>query len=198
MTTKQILEKQLGHGADYQTQRYFVTLPEGHTLEDLFEPTYWAQVVQQNKLRQFDLIRVRANDGSFDTQITVISVLKGAALVELWPKVPAAAAELMKPRSKSVVPIAFGGLPKSRVEEIGGVVPDGKKFRILAINQQELSRHASRGEADGAHAHYLASLNMRMPSNEEIGAAVAQMEADEDRRVAAVDAKRNKGKKESA
>jgi hypothetical protein len=193
-TKKQLTEVQLGRGADFRTQRFDVTLPEGHTLQDLFDPVYWAQCVTQNRLGQFDLIRVRAADGSFDCTVTVVAVLKGAARVELWPKMPADAAEMMQPRAKSVVPIAWGGNPRCRVEEVGGVVSDAKRFRVLAINGEELSRHGSRGEAEAAHAAYLDSLHMRMPNDREIAEAVAKMETEEARRTETQEARRVHGK----
>ena len=88
--SKQITETMLGYGSDYKTNRYFVRLPSGFKFAYLLEPGCWTQVVQQQKLNLHDLIRVRADDGSFDVQLTATSIVKGGATVEIWPKMPLA------------------------------------------------------------------------------------------------------------
>jgi hypothetical protein len=192
---KQANERALGFGESYEFSRYLYRLPAGHTLEDLFVPTYWTQITMLGgKLRPLDIIRVRSEDGSIDCEITVTSVMKGAAIISLYPRLPADVdRSLSKPRELAVVPVDFNGRPKVRIEE-DQLAQAGKRFRLLAINGSELSRHASRPEADGAMAAYLAQLHMRLPTEAECEEAVAKQQANEDRVAANVAAARKRAR----
>jgi hypothetical protein len=66
--------------------RYFLLLPPGIRFEALFNPIFWAH--HAKRLNPLDLIRVRAEDGSFDCYITVAEKTQGGAIMELWPKYP--------------------------------------------------------------------------------------------------------------
>jgi hypothetical protein len=187
MKPKHLSEGQLGQGADYRFQRYFVVLPKDHSLEDLLAPTYWGVLVQQKRLNVFDIIRVRAADGSFDTCVTVTSIVTGAAKVELWPRSPENAAALLRPAEAKAAPMDHHGISRVRVE--GG---DGK-YRLLGVNGQEVSGHTSTEEAEGAMSAYLKHLNMRLPSEEESAAhAAEQAEAEAKRQVTAAENKKVK------
>lgn len=187
MKPKHLTEAQLGQGADYRFQRFFVVLPKDHTLEDLLAPTYWGVLVQQKRLGVFDIIRVRAADGSFDVCVTVTSIVTGAAKVELWPRSPENAAALFRPAEAKAAPMDHHGVSRVRVE--GG---DGK-HRLLGVNQQEVSTHASTEEAEGAMHAYLRHLNMRLPTAEESAAhAAEQTEAEAKRQALAVEQKKSK------
>lgn len=52
-------------------RRYHTFVPLGHTPDDLLDPSYWVHWAQ--KLRANYTIRVRAEDGSFDGELLVLS-----------------------------------------------------------------------------------------------------------------------------
>jgi hypothetical protein len=62
-------------------------LPVGHTYADLFRPDYWAD--DHSRLNPNDLVRVVADDGSFDVMLTVTAKSATGVVMEPWPKVPA-------------------------------------------------------------------------------------------------------------
>jgi hypothetical protein len=184
MKQKQLTEAQLGLGSDYRHARYFVTLPKDHTFEDLLEPQYWGVLVQQKRLGIYDIVRVRAADGSFDTCLTIVSIVTGAAKVEVWPRSPANAALLSRPTEAKAVPMDHHGRSRVRVEEGTG------KHRLLGVNGQEVSTHASPEEAEGAMRAYLGHLNMRLPTEQESAAhAAEQAEAEAKRQATAAEKK---------
>jgi len=187
MKLKHLTEAQLGQGADYRFQRFFVVLPPEHTLEDVLEPQYWGQLVQQKRLGVFDVIRVRAADGSFDTCVTVTSIVTGAAKVELWPRNPLNADLLSRPAEAKAAPMDHHGISRVRVEGGNG------KHRLLGVNGQEVSTHASTEEAEGAMSAYLRHLNLRLPTADESAAhAAEQAEAEAKRQALAVEQKKGK------
>ena len=177
---RQITEAQLGMGDYSQTHaRYTIRLPKDHAFEDLFNPRYWAQLQKQNRLRVTDLVRVIAHDGSFDCELTVLSMVPGAVNMGVYPKLPANAADFTKPRPIVVGPMDHLGKPVIRVEQAG------TRFRVIGLDNQEISAHPTEPEAEGALAAYLAQVRMRAPTIEESEAhAAAQKELIEKRNAA--------------
>lgn len=176
---RQITEAQLGQG-DYTQKhsRYFVQLLKEQTYEDLFNPRFWGQLEKQSRLRPNDVIRVRAADGAFDFEVTVISTVKGAANVEPWPRMPANIGDFSKPRAVTVAPMDGVGKSVIRLEQAGS------QFRVVGLENQEVSRHPTEQEAEGAMAAYLGQLRMRFPTEEESAAHAAEHEiAAEARRI---------------
>lgn len=55
---------------DHVSTRYDARIPQGVTLEDILKPAFWAH--QASKLRPFDEIRARAEDGTWVAQLIVL------------------------------------------------------------------------------------------------------------------------------
>lgn len=70
--------------AAHHFTNYFVNLPAGVGYDALFDPGLWVG----HKLRQHDLVRVRAADGTFDCQLSVVAVMSARAVMERWPSEP--------------------------------------------------------------------------------------------------------------
>jgi hypothetical protein len=67
MTTRLKLRPAAIQRATYQFWHAYV--PPGYTVADLLVPTVWA--LQADRLRQHDLVRASAANGSFDVMLTV-------------------------------------------------------------------------------------------------------------------------------
>jgi hypothetical protein len=72
-------------GHEYKS--WHVHVSPGHTYADLFDPNFWAD--DRSRLNQNDLVRVVADDGSFDVMLTVTAKSVTGVVMEPWPKVPA-------------------------------------------------------------------------------------------------------------
>jgi hypothetical protein len=74
-------------GSEYERTVWVVTVEEGVTSDDLERPDFWAHVA--NRMRPFDRIEVRADDGSYFAELLVIAVdrnwakVKGLMFVQL-------------------------------------------------------------------------------------------------------------------
>jgi hypothetical protein len=182
---RQITESQLGQG-DYAQKHsiYFLRLPKDHTFDDLFNPRYWAQLQKQGRLREHDIIRVQAYDKSFDMFLTVMSMVPGAVNVSVWPRMPANVADFAKPRPVSVGPMDHLGKSIIRVEQAGG------RFRVLGLDNQEISGHPTEQEAEGAMAAYMGQVRMREPTPEESSAHAAEQAEIKVKRDAEIEEKR--------
>lgn len=163
------------------------SMPAEAMFDDLFRPDFWVHHVTGAKtLRVGDIIRVRAPDGSFDCMLNVLAVPTGGAIMELWPKfatgTDAGAALAAADRAEAARPRVVPFLPNGKVSV--RVEPVGKRWRVFAINQAELSPvHDTEGEALKAMDAYLEELRMVLPSPEEIAAkAAAAAKASEDRK----------------
>lgn len=167
--------------------QYFVRLPAGHVFEDLFAPRYWAHFYR--RLRVNDLVRVKANDDSFDFLLSVRSVAQGGIDVEIWPKFPAgsgaeAAAAAGKEASvmrQNVVPVVRGQVGV-RIESVGS------RYRVIGLDQTSVSDHGSEREATLARDLYLDKLRLRLPTPEELSAGLAAYDTAETERMAKIDA----------
>ena len=143
--------------ADYEFQRYFAIVPPGTAFEDLFTPTFWAHHVK--KLRTHDIIRVRAEDGSFDFSVTVIATPQGGVNVEPWPKYPNSAsaveaAKIAADAKPKALPVRADGKPKARVEYLPAT-----KWRAIGVDGSEIGRdYPSKAAAEAALAKYLKTL----------------------------------------
>lgn len=165
---KMVTPRMLGFGSDYRTRRFFIVLPEDWSLSDFLDPEAWGPLVKERRIAVDDIIRVRAFDGSYDTQYRIAQVLSGAAFLEAWPKLPPNFDELNKPRGIICVPLGNDGRPKARAEEIPGLpASDLKRFRVTGIGGDEMSRHSSMKEANAALEYYLEQLQMRLPTEAE-------------------------------
>lgn len=67
--------------AEYVRQLYRIVPPEGHTMDDIVKPDYWAHVAP--KLRIGDHIEVFPDDQSFWADLLVISAHRLSAVVQV-------------------------------------------------------------------------------------------------------------------
>jgi hypothetical protein len=150
------------------TMFYLANLDSDVTEADLFCSNFW--VHHASKLHVNDIIRVRRRDHAFDFEIVVAKIEDGIPVIEPWPKWPAAyGAEAEVPLR--VVPIHHDGLPKARVDFLPAT-----KWRVLGADRQEVSRdHGSQREAEAALEKYLKVLGMRLPNEEELVGARAEL-----------------------
>ncbi len=172
MVTKKLPASALAHTYDQYHRIWFVQLGPGYTFEDLFSPGFWSH---HRKLAKGDLVRVRAHDGSFDCNVSVLATPQGGAVVDVWPRYPAgtdlaaakAAAVTAAEARPKVVPIMSNGKVAVRVE-----FREATKWRVIALDGSELSNgHETQQAAEEARDKYLKELGMTLPSAEEIKAA---------------------------
>lgn len=65
---------------EFKSTAYWVTVPEGHTPDDLLNPEYWAH--NARRIRGNSLIYVRATDGSFDGILMCVAASDGWAKMQ--------------------------------------------------------------------------------------------------------------------
>ena len=63
---------------------WFVQLPQGFSYDDVLRPAFWSDVERSNgsRIGEFDIVRIRARDGSFDGLFTVIGRASGGLQLE--------------------------------------------------------------------------------------------------------------------
>ena len=148
---------------DYAHRRYFVQLRPGETYADLFVPTFWGY--HKGRLAENDMIRVRANDGSFDVQITVTAVKVDGLVMKRWPIEPTAE-DIAKAKefgsAERYVPYGPDGKPTVRVEHLPAT-----NWRVLGLNGEISQGHKDEGTALKKMAEYLKDINHAMPSAED-------------------------------
>lgn len=146
---KHLPAQALIHRAEYHYNSYFAVQPEGHTLADAMDPRYWGHF---KTLKQFDIIRLRAFDGSYDVMLTVVHPMQGAAVVEFWPKVPD-----MEPQPERHVEVKkVNGKTVPRVDHTKAT-----KWRVIGLDGNEYSRgHETKEAAERDMGAYLQSLGL--------------------------------------
>lgn len=83
--------------AEYERTVYVATAEKGHTKEDILSPDYWAHAA--NKLKPYDRIEVRHDEGEYFCELLVTQVGRGwAKVVELSYK------ELSKSEALPTIP----------------------------------------------------------------------------------------------
>lgn len=144
---------------------HFIELPPGYDFGDLFVAQFWGHY--HNKLKEHDLIRVKAANGTFDVMLAIDSLPKGGIVMSLWPKYPGDAepevakiarrqASASRPRT---VPLDRSGDPMVKVEWTRA-----SGWRVRGIDGHEVSRqHINEQNARDAMEKYLAELNLVMP-----------------------------------
>lgn len=172
MATKKLPADALARTYEQYHRIWYVKLPPGYVFDDLFSPGFWSH---HSRLAVGDLIRIKAFDGSFDFNVSVLAKPQGGAVVDVWPRYPAgtdlaaardATARAAEARPK-VVPIMSNGKVAVRVE-----YREATKWRVIALDGSELSHgHETEAAAEEARDKYLKELGMELPSAEEIKAA---------------------------
>jgi hypothetical protein len=163
---KYIAATQLNETADYQFTRWSIVIPQNIEFEELFVPVTWAHV--RHKLTKNDIVRVIAQDGSYDIDLTVRQVEVGGVHMLVRPHLDGIAgadalknaAERAKDAAPKVVPLDGEGNPVVKVQYLPAT-----QWRVIGINGGEVSRnHASEADAIDAMNAYLASSGLTMPS----------------------------------
>ena len=127
--------------------------------------------------------------GEYDVQLSVTHKLDNGEMVcELFPKLPSrfaagalnelAATGRVKATSKpTVVPLSdTDGMPKVRVEFL-----EATKWRVRGVTGDEISRdHKSEADALKYMQRYLDQMNLTLPSEAEIDAKKAEIQAKRD------------------
>lgn len=163
MSTKQLSAGHLHHLADYMYSTRYVLLPPDIKIDDIFKPAFWAHHAARLKLH--DIIRVRAEDGSFDFMITVIRKDQSAVLMDVWPKYPAAAsvaeggeamAAIAVTARKELTQATHLGKPVPRVEYTRAT-----KHRVIDLaGKEHSSGYATEADAKAALDKYLQGLGI--------------------------------------
>jgi hypothetical protein len=142
--------------ADFHYRTYFVELPDGFAYADLFVPTFWGH---HKRLVQNDIVRVRAQDGSFDVMLTVVTRAQGGIVMETWPKFPSAdqtAALAAGSDQDTDAPRIVNGKPVPRVDHTRAT-----KWRVIGLDNQPHSEgYPTKGEAEKAMVAYMKSLGL--------------------------------------
>lgn len=162
--------------AHFKFNYYFEVLGPDAEFKDIFDPAFWIHA--KRKLKQNDIIRLLAHDRSFDIHVTVTSVPAGGVMMRYLygdpgPGVDNPYAYVRDLRTEKgeprAVPITRAGKSMVRVEFIPAT-----KWRVLGLNGDTVKRDlASKEEAEVAMDAYLREINMRLPTEAELAAAVA-------------------------
>lgn len=160
----------------YVHQTYTIIMEAGVTFDDLFAPGFW--VHGRTKLRQRDLVRCVAQDGSFDVTLTVVAAPAGGVVMRFLSGDPGsniddplvAAAEARRAGTQiRPVPLDAEGNPVVRVQFLPAT-----KWRVLGIDGKEVDRNfATQHDAEQRMNAYLREIHMRLPTAEELQAAKA-------------------------
>lgn len=166
--TKHLPAKALSRSdcTDYKTTSYVETLPPTVAFNDIFNPLFWAH--HKNKLRINDMIRLIANDRSFDIDVTVAHVSRGGVTVELrGGRLPAGVngveavrqAAMESAREPQAVPInKITGKFMIRIDHTPKT-----KWRLIGIDGKEVKRDMEKQQAEEELARYLKEMNMFFP-----------------------------------
>jgi hypothetical protein len=156
MTLKHLPPNLFNELADYRFDRRFAVLPPGTTFEDLFIPTLWAHYA--NKWKKYDIIRVVAEDGEFDVNLTVENVAVGGITMKPWPHfrgasgdaAVVAASKAAEAGRMTEVPLDKAGKPKVYVEHLPAT-----NWRVVGLNGEVSRDHKTKAEAEKAMDKYL-------------------------------------------
>lgn len=138
--------------SDYAYTSYFVELPGNVQFGHVFAPRFWSHVAR--RLKKNDLIRLRANDDSFDFMVAVVEVKpSGGVLVEAWPKIPRAASEA---EAVGVQPFEKNGQWHPRID-----YQKATKWRVIGLDNNEYAAgFADKRAAATAMIKYMAEMGM--------------------------------------
>lgn len=164
MSIKQLPAGALNHLADYMYSTRFVVLPPDVDSKELFKPGFWAHHAVKLKLN--DIVRVRADDGSFDFMLTVIRKDQGAVLMDIWPKYPvrASSAEAASDAMAKVAAESRSTLVRSKV--LGKEVPrvehtKATKWRVIGLDGKEYAKDFDvKEDAEKAMDKYMTGLGI--------------------------------------
>ena len=135
--------------AEYAFSTWFVPLPAGVTLGDCFRPNFWSHHLKM--FRRHDMMRLRAEDGSFDFMATIVDIRVGGMRIESWPKLPDAQAEMI-PSGVQAVKMSGGWAPRIEYRK-------ATNWRVIGHDGNEHSGgHESKEAAASVLIRYMADL----------------------------------------
>jgi len=157
--------------ADMQFPHYFEILPEDVDYSDIFHPAFWRH---HKNVKMHSLIRLRSASGAFDIDVTVVRILPSGVLVEFRGGRPPAGVNPYQAESEALkealrqkpAPIDAEGKLVIRVDHTPKT-----KWRIIGLDHIEIKRgFENKSDAEAERQIYLAQLNMRDPTPDEIAA----------------------------
>lgn len=132
--------------------------PSVNSIADVFHPQFW---VSCTKLRNADIVRVEATDGSYDFALKVLTRTIGGKLVvgvEVWPKMPVDVIDALDAAAEQR-PTLRNGKPVPRVEFAGR--DSLHKWRVIGFDGELASAgYGSEEEANHALAKYVAAFGI--------------------------------------
>lgn len=102
--------------AQYDRNEYVLNVPQGVEIEDCTQPEFWAHIA--NKLRPYDHIEVRAEDGSWVAELLVLGCDRNWAKVHVMSKTDLVNMKLAFVNDAAIVPEWSGPQTKWRVKRV--------------------------------------------------------------------------------
>lgn len=114
--------------AEYERQDWILNVPHGTEIEDVVAPEYWAHIAQ--KMRPYDHVEVRAEDGSWVAQMLVLGCDRNWAKVQVLNKFDLTNVKLAFSNEAKVVPEWSGPQTKWRAKRVsdGAIVSNSQVF----------------------------------------------------------------------
>lgn len=167
MTIKPLPANLFNEPENYKFTRRFAILPSTTKFEDLFHPTFWAHYA--NKWAKYDIVRVVAEDDSFDVDLMVANVAVGGITMKVRPyfgdrsgeAAVEAAAKAADEGRLTVVSKDKAGKLKVYVEHLPAT-----NWRVVGLNGEVSRDHKTKGEAEKAMKQYLKANGLTMPVDE--------------------------------
>jgi hypothetical protein len=178
-------------------QIYSTVLEETDSFEDIFIPSWWKHYTTgQTALRELSMVRLVAEDHSFDVFVTIRKIQPGGAVVEyLFGKLPPqhqgatsedlSAKFVKNPEDFAVVNLDRMGKPHTRVEYLPAT-----HWRVIGNDNEVVEKDIkSKAAADSRLEKYLYDMSLRLPSPAEQAAHVKSI-ADKEAEQSKVNARR--------
>lgn len=115
--------------AEYERQDWILNAPHGTEIEDVIQPEYWAHIAA--KMRPYDHVEVRAEDGSYIAQLIVLGCDRNWAKVQVLNKFDLVNVKLAFSNEAKVIPEWSGPHTKWRAKRVsdGAIVSNAMVFQ---------------------------------------------------------------------
>ena len=168
-TNKVIPAKKFHDLAEYNYATYCDILPPDISFEDLFQPSTWAHFGAADptnaKFKVGTIVRVIAEDGSYDLDLVVVDVNVGSVTMRIRPFFgELSGSEAIKEAQKiagtrpGTVPVGRDGKPVVRVDHLPAT-----GWRVIGVNGEVSKNHPTKLAAEKAMAEYLRKAHLTMP-----------------------------------
>jgi hypothetical protein len=174
-----------------ETQEYLTVLGETETFEDLFDPSFWRHHAT-GRLKDLDVLRVRAADGSFDVFVTVERIIPGGAEIHvLSGRLPAKYHGMHSFEIRELLTKDEADFEIVKMNQDGRAVPRVEQlatgWRVVGNDNEVVDKDMkSKTLADNRLERYLRDLMLRMPTPAEAAAHKSAIEAREAEQLAAI------------